>query len=60
MSWGLLFVVVAVVAGWPIQVVTIVVIFGLFVLFDDLEGGIGLDAAIKYLHSTRKAPVERK
>jgi len=45
MSWGLLFVVVAVVAGWPIQVVTIVVIFGLFVLFDDLEGGIGLDAA---------------
>ena len=44
MFWGL-FVVAVVVAGWPIQVVTIVVIFGLFVLFDDLEGGIGLDAA---------------
>ena len=45
MFWGLFFVVAVVVAGWPIQVVTIVVIFGLFVLFDDHEGGIGLDAA---------------
>jgi hypothetical protein len=40
-----LFVVAVVVVVWPIQVVTIVVIFGLLVLFDDLEGGIGLDAA---------------
>ena len=45
MFWGLLFVVVAVVAGCPIQAVLIVVIFALFVLFDDLEGGIGLDTA---------------
>jgi hypothetical protein len=32
MFWGLFFVVAVVVAGWPIQVVTIVVIFGLFCL----------------------------
>ena len=40
MFWGFLFVVVAVVAGWPIQAVLIVAISGLFVLLDDLEGGI--------------------
>jgi len=47
MFWGLLFVVVSVVAGCPIQAVLIVAIFGLFVLFDDLEGAISLTAAIK-------------
>jgi len=43
MFWGLVFVVAMVVAdhfGWPIQAVLIVAISGLFVLLDDLEGGI--------------------
>jgi len=43
MFWGLVFVVAMVVAdhfGWPIQAVFIVAISGLFVLLDDLEGGI--------------------
>ena len=63
MFWGFLFVVAAVVANlfaWPIQAVLIVAIFALFVLLDDLKGGISLDAAIKNLHRTRKAVGERK
>jgi len=67
MFWGFLFVVATVVAdlfAWPIQAVLIVAMFGaifaLFVLLDDLKGGIGLDAAIKYLHRVRKAVGERK
>ena len=43
MFWGLVFVVAMVVADhfcWPIQAVFIVAISGLFVLLDDLEGGI--------------------
>ena len=63
MFWGFLFVVAAVVAdlfGWPTQAVLVVAVFALFLLFDDLDGGIGHDAAIRYLHRTRKAVGERK
>ena len=67
MFWGFLFVVATVVAdlfAWPIQAVLIVAIFGaifaLFVLLDDLKGGISLAATIKNLHRARKAVGERK
>ena len=67
MFWGFLFVVATVVAdlfAWPIQAVLIVAMFGaifaLFVLLDDLKGGISLDAALKNLHRVRKAVGERK
>ena len=63
MFWGFLFVVATVVADlftWPIQAVLIVVIFALFVLLDDLKGGLSLAAAIKNLHRARKAVDERK
>jgi len=58
MFWGFLFVVATVVAdlfAWPIQAVLIVAIFALFVLLDDLKGGISLAAAIKNLHRARKS-----
>ena len=63
MFWGFLFVVATVVAdlfAWPIQAVLIVAIFALFVLLDDLKGGLSLAAAIKNLHRARKAVDERK
>jgi len=63
MFWGFLFVVATVVADlftWPIQAVLIVAIFALFLLLDDLKGGISLAAAIKNLHRARKAVDERK
>jgi len=62
MFWGFLFVVATVVAdlfAWPIQAVLIVAMFGaifaLFVLLDDLKGGISLAATIKKLAQGKKS-----